>query len=156
MIYDKLENLSGFVSQNIYESIIDLLTIDSFQSGLKKHIVNDELIINYDEYAPKNVTDCVLETHKRYVDIHILLDGEEVVKVIDKKLLQSKTEYDTNRDVKFYEMIEKYPVNILLTKGYFLLINQDEAHITQIKPNDEYNKKVKKIVIKIEDKFLTK
>lgn len=97
------------------------------------------------EYKTKNREDLKFESHKKYIDVHHLLDGEELVLTEDIKNLNVITEYNSKDD---YQLFEGKPSSSLhVRKGDFLILFPNEAHMTGCMV--ENPETVKKTVFKI-------
>jgi len=155
MIVDTMENFGTYFTTEAWTQIfdyIDGLTADA-KTG-KFPLKGEDLIINVDSYATKPMADCVLETHEKYVDIQLLLDGEEYIDIYPAAGLVVKDAYDADRDVAFYHVSEITPVRVKLVPGNFTVLFPQDAHSPQIKVTESCN--VKKVVVKVIPKLLTK
>ena len=148
MIFDKIENIGSYFTTDAWKQIftyIDGLKADA-QTG-QFPLQGDDLIINVDSYDTKPESGCVLETHVKYVDIQLLLAGEEYLDVYSVDGLEVKDAYDTDRDVAFYHVPDVDPVRLKLVPGNFTVLFPQDAHMPQIKVDTA--KPVKKIVVKV-------
>lgn len=153
MIIDTMENFGTYFTTEAWSQIfnyIDGLAADA-QTG-KFPLQGEKLIINVDAYATKAMAECVLETHEKYVDIQLLLDGEEYIDVYPAAGLEVKDEYDADRDVAFYHVPETTPVRVKLVPGNFTVLFPQDAHMPQLKVAESCD--VKKIVVKVVPQLL--
>jgi len=93
MIIDKLENVLK------YESIIPNDAIEFLRNlspDLKtgRYELNYSNYVNVDEYIPKSYEDCFFEAHKKYIDIQMVLSGEENLEYTMADELKLKESYD--------------------------------------------------------------
>lgn len=116
---EAIENIEN-IKEDTYYSIGDSLVY-----MLKTKIKNDEVY---------------LEGHRRYMDIHYYLDGEEKIEISKKKDLELKVPYSDETDTEYF--IGKGR-SINLKKDNFIIIENDEA----FKFKDSKN--VKKVVLKV-------
>ena len=144
MIIDNIDNISKYniVPQNIIK-FIENLTI-STPAG--HYEIDNENFANIDIYEPKSIEDCKFEAHKKYIDIQIMLEGEEEIDCINTNGMIISEKYDEKRDVMFFKNPEKIPDKIVLSPFKFAYITPQEAHKPQIKTT---SKRVKKVVVKI-------
>jgi YhcH/YjgK/YiaL family protein len=80
MIIDTIENLKLYksLSHNMTIAINYLITSDLNNLKIGKHeIAKDDIFVLMSEYNTKDEIDCKTETHKKYIDIQIMLKGEE-------------------------------------------------------------------------------
>ena len=146
MIFDKIENIKNY--PQIASFITDfILELDENQPVGRVYLTADKTVwANVDEYTTKPLADCKFEAHKKYIDIQLLLSGEEKIETAFTDELDITEPYDENRDVMFFADTENKAV-LHLKKGYFALFNPSDAHKPQIAFS--MPKKVKKVVIKL-------
>ena len=142
MIYDKIENIDIYNIDKIAVDFIKNLTPDI---ECKKHILSDNIYANVEEYTTKDVG--YFEAHKDYLDIQILLSGEEIIEYTPLEGLSVKESYDKSRDIAFYYDDKNYVTPIKLEEGLFTVLYPQDAHKPQLKYIT--NQKVKKVVVKI-------
>ncbi len=100
------------------------------------------LIIN--EYETKD--DSPLESHKKYVDIQMVLSGQELILISDISVLSVSEEYDEDRDVMFWK--GETQCSLLLEEGNMVILLPNEAHAPSVSPpSGKCN--VKKAVFKV-------
>ena len=85
-----------------------------------------------------------METHRKYIDIQYVLEGEEYVYIADTETLDVNTPYTD--DIIFYNVPQKYTRIKLKTGDYVVLYPQD-AHCPCVAC--ENPSKVKKVVVKV-------
>lgn len=107
--------------------------------------IDDGIYANVDEYSPKPYENCKFEAHKKYIDIQMVLCGEENLEYTTVDGLEISEEYDENRDVMFFENTPDFDT-VKLTPFKFAFIFPHEAHKPQIKTTSD---NVKKVVVKI-------
>lgn len=85
----------------------------------------------------------VLEAHRQYIDIHILLNGEEVIgwKSLDEVTHESKP-YDAESDCALYK--EPASTYVHLHPGQFLIVWPEDAHAPVIGSG-----KIRKLIVKV-------
>lgn len=85
------------------------------------------LFINCDNPTLKTAGEQVLEAHRKYIDIHIPLDGDETIgwKNIDDCSNESRP-YDTEADCQFFA--EPASAYVTLHPGEFLVAWPEDAH----------------------------
>lgn len=146
MITDKIENVHMY--REIPSEVKDFLKnlISTAEAG--KVILNDNVYANVEKYLTKNVNNAKFEAHEKYIDIQVLLEGDEYIYFTDKSKLTVKEPYDNSRDIVFYgEDVANYP-KIKLDGSNFVMLFPHEAHAPQVCVNNN-NSEVKKVVVKI-------
>ncbi|MCQ2771031.1 MAG: YhcH/YjgK/YiaL family protein [Clostridia bacterium] len=115
--------------------------IDNFEVG--KHTINDYMYVNSQEYQSK--TEAAFESHKKYIDIQYVKEGEEIINIAPASELIVDKEYNEAKDVTLGTVKESYKV-VVGPKQYRILY-PEEAHqpgmaVTTPAP-------VKKVIIKV-------
>lgn len=95
-----------------------------------QHTISHGAFVNVDEYQSQEQKP--FEQHKKFIDIHFLLQGEERMDIvfsdnIQKNPLQEEI-YSPERDVIFYTALQQLDASILLTEDNFALVMPHEAH----------------------------
>lgn len=127
------KKLFDFVKQN------DLLKA----APRRIELVGNDLFINNSEVELLTVENQVLEIHERYIDVHIPLDGPEIIGWKPAADLRHvKSAYDEAGDFAFYT--DKPDTYITLQPGQFVIIYPEDAHAPIIGTG-----KLRKLVAKI-------
>ena len=102
----KIENLKEYLSkiQDGNKVYAFLLSIDA-KTPTGRHDFNENLYVNVVAYETKNADnfDGVFESHRDYIDAHVLIDGEEKIFYGDRKEMSITKEYDKTGD---YELLK--------------------------------------------------
>lgn len=142
MIIDKVENISRY--SQILKFISEDLSKNEFSKGRFEISGNDYFGIGL-EYQTQESEKALWEAHRKYIDIHVILEGEETVYVNDIEYMQSTIDYVEEGDYQLFQGEGKH--SIQLKKGYFLLLYPNEVHKTSIKVNEPVS--VRKKVFKL-------
>ena len=145
MIFDKLEKLRQY--DVVSDKVLNFLFNLDENKPAGHYEIDDEAYANIDVYETKEYDICFPEAHKRYIDIQMLLSGEERLDFANISELSIKDDYDEERDSMFFHNPEKMNT-LYLKKGYFALLYPTDAHKPQIK-SSENSQTVKKVVVKI-------
>ena len=125
MIYDKIENIGRYPFD--LGKILMNQSIDSFETG-KKEIEGDNLFSIGLQYETKSSEEGLWEAHRKYLDIHIILEGEENIQVSDISSMLPTTEY-----VDDYQLFKGESSHVIhLVPGYFIILFPNEVHKTGI------------------------
>ena len=133
MIYDHISNIERYKTLNnaIYKALLFLSTTDqSLSTG--RHVLSDEIFVNFQDYQSLKVNPVGYETHKKYIDIQYAITGEEHIAVRQLSTLSITTPYNEERDVAFCEDDHKPYTDIKIGHGYFLILNSNDAHMPQL------------------------
>jgi len=97
-------------------------------------------------YMSRNRSECFYESHRNYIDIQLLLEGEELVEVASTDEMDIKLPYDKETDVVKYNDSCNYSV-IRLKHGFVAIFYPQDAHMPCLKI--ENRKKIVKTVVKV-------
>lgn len=102
------------------------------------------------EGQTRSFSEADFETHDKYLDVQVLLEGSEMWEYADKAELTVKTPYDQEADI---EWLEGHGDRIQMKPGMFYLVYPTDAH----KPccHEDVPTSYRKVVVKIKiDKLL--
>lgn len=146
MILDTLENdhLYNAINERIAKGFQFLRTtdLDALASG-KHDIEGDTIFALVQEYQTKPLNECKLESHKKYIDIQYVIQGEELMGVTTKSN-QTILEQNEEKDYTFYEGTTSL---VRVSKGMFTIFFPDDLHQPCVQSDSP--SQVKKVVIKV-------
>ncbi|MBQ3640572.1 YhcH/YjgK/YiaL family protein, partial [bacterium] len=119
MIVDDLENISKYADL-IPQDVIDFML--KLKSDIKsgRYDIDGINYVNIDEYKPKSIDMCRFEAHRKYIDIQMVLEGQEFIDVRLAEGLNVNQQYDETRDIMFFDSDVKDFDRILLTPYKFV------------------------------------
>ena len=97
-------------------------------------------------YISKDKEDCFFESHKKYIDIQYIFEGEEIMEVENINNLEITSDYKEDLDYAKYAQ-SKYSSVLKIRENELAIFYPNDAHMPCIKINE--NKKVIKAVFKI-------
>lgn len=112
----------------------------------KKITVYDYFFYSVQSYYTIDESSCRLESHRRYIDIQMMISGKERLDFVDISRLTPQEQYDEYRDVVFWNPPLNMS-NVTLTKGNYIILFPETAHRGAIKA--ESSEHVLKIVGKV-------
>ena len=140
MIFDRIRNF--LLYPNLPKQLLDFVEHAEFKEG-KIEIEGDIIFAIGLNYETKNESEGLWEAHRRYLDIHYIIQGEELVHVSHIDRMKPINEYQDD-----FQLFEGKPTHeVLLTAGDFLVLYPHEVHKTSIINKGVSN--VKKFVIKV-------
>jgi len=142
MIFDKLENISKY-NLNLEFVLQDLKTQD-FAKG-KFNICEPQFFGIGLEYTTQPANKALWEAHRKYLDIHVILEGEELIQIADIKSMDEDSAYEDD-----FQLFKGNPgQTIHMREGYFLVLFPNEVHKTSIQTTkiSFVRKKVFKVLI---------
>jgi len=156
MIVDRLENCGKYDFGEAWKYAFDFLTsLDGDAEERKYRIRGDDIYASVMSYETKDPgPDDVLEAHRTYVDIQVVLGPPEGIEWAPIEGLDTVTEYDESRDVVFFSRALPGPGRINVYPGTFVVLFPQDAHRAQFVV-DGTAEKIKKVVIKIRADLLT-
>lgn len=148
MIIDKIDNICLYNA--VPKSVIQFLNnMDKNNIEYGKHILEDSNFVNIETYDTKTIENAKYESHDKYIDIQILLAGNEKIGVADRNCLSVAEPYDENRDITFYSDPVDTNNIVLLDGSNFVMLYPHEAHAPQIAFDYKTSGQVIKVVAKI-------
>lgn len=145
MIFDKIYNLKNY--HVVSEKLLNFITNLDENTPEGHYEIDEKSYVNVDCYDTKSHDKCFPEAHKKYIDIQIILSGKERLDFENIEKLLIKDEYDSQRDVMFFE-IPQNSNTVYLEQGSFVMLYPQDAHRPQMTASDT-PQKVKKAVVKI-------
>ena len=142
-LYDRQKNKT--LNEKIQKCIEYVKNNDilSFETGVYE--IEDGIKMNYDNYNSKEEKDGLWESHIKYLDVQVMLDGEEYIAVNNIKNMKKKSK-DQKNDIIFFIGDELF--KIPLKKDDILILYPEDVHMPGLKIRKSiFNKKV---VFKIE------
>ena len=144
MVIDKIENLEKYASLNpLFTQAIEFLKstdLNAHEIG-KVKLQGDDLVVNFAQARPKTKEEAKLETHNRFIDIQIPLDGVEVMGYTPRADLLD-AEYNAEKDITFYPgLAESY---LTIKPGMFAIFFPEDGHAPGVTPDG-----VKKVIVKV-------
>jgi len=97
-------------------------------------------------YNTKERSDCFFESHRQYIDVQFILDGEEVIEVANSNDLHISMLYSEEMDLLKYDNTNEAS-HILLKKGDVAIFYPEDAHMPCLKSGKGC--KVIKTVVKV-------
>ncbi|MFC5704155.1 YhcH/YjgK/YiaL family protein [Cohnella faecalis] len=143
MIYDKIANadLYAFRHAGLSGAMEDLKInqLGNADSTLFQK--------NTSQFVTVPLSEKQYEAHKKYIDIHVVLEGKEYVEISHIGCMTNETAYDETRDIWFGDVAAESKFQGHLEPGYFLVCFPEDTHLVGAHKEEETD--VKKIVYKI-------
>lgn len=126
LIAPKVDNEE--MARRVNEAVKYLTELDvSEEDAGKKVVVNDKFFYSILSYNTKPANECKLESHRKYIDIQIIVDGEESIEVVDISKLKVKECYDEEKDVIFWRNPNRM-AKCTLRAGDYIVLYPENAH----------------------------
>ena len=148
MIYDKIENLPFCAEKipSLGHALTESRKIADKPFSLGKTVIDgDALFASSSEYVTKERETGIFENHHVYIDVQMIIEGEEQIDVIIPDEAP-EAEYSAEKDIEFTSFDKNYST-VTLRAGDFLLLLPGEWHRPCVSIGE--GTKVRKTVVKI-------
>lgn len=148
MLYANLEefNKNDYLKLDKARNFLKNIDVNKIPLG-KSNIEGDDFYCQTLEYMTEDIEQFQFEVHKKRLDFHYIVDGQEEIDVATGITPNFNDNYNLERDIMYVKKPLHYN-KIILNKGDFLLIGMHEPHRTNGMVNGTANK-VRKIVLKL-------
>ena len=148
MIYDTFENLNLYFDkvEPLHKALTFAADFNKSQLDGRYEIDGDNIYAMVMTYDSKSAEELKFESHKKYIDIQLLLEGEEFLDVSLDKALGVDTPYSEQNDVALFNPPQSV-ASVLLVPGNYAVLYPDDIHRPGRKV--EKKKQVRKMVIKV-------
>ena len=143
MIFDSLKHIDNYKGLgDVYDALKFLAQTDFSEAELGRYALSGDNYYMVQEYDTKQKT--VSEAHEKYIDIQLLVSGEEVIAVApiecDKELVDAKPEKDV-----WHYTCETQPMT--LRAGDFMVLYPSDIHMPGATLGDPVA--CRKVVVKV-------
>lgn len=150
MIFDNIKNSKMYfgLKDGFKEAFefIEKAVEEKYKKG-KYEIDGEKVYAFVQEYATRTEDKAFFERHKNYIDIQYIIEGKEIMGVLDISKATVKEEYSEEKDAAFYE--NSNDVSFCIAKsGDFCVFYPHDIHAPGLAYNN-MESDVKKIVVKI-------
>ena len=113
-------------------------------------IEGDEIYINRSSFTSKSREDARWEIHHHYLDIQMVLAGQEQMDVTPASLTMPTQEYNATTDYQQVQTKDSHPYQtILMVPGQMTIVFPEDAHRPAIHEDGTTATPIEKAVIKI-------
>jgi YhcH/YjgK/YiaL family protein len=148
MIYDNIKNSLKYkgISPLLDKALEYIQNIDVSLLNTGKNVINGEnLFVMMFDYTSIDESEAVYETHKKYIDIQLVLKGDEHIRCYPESAPKVLKPYDEKGDAELFSLSPG--ISLKLEPGVFALFMPEEYHAPKITVDDK--SEVRKIVVKI-------
>lgn len=147
MILDQIRNHAFYAQGSRLGKVLSYMatvTPETFPEATVE-LERSDAFVNPVCFTTKPEKECLFEAHRRYADVHFIVEGCEKIIVQDIGAVQLHTPYIDKKDIGFYTCDEG--TICVLYPGDFLVCYPQDAHKVAIAPGSPAP--VKKLVGKI-------
>lgn len=148
MIVDQINNYGLYIGKNekIDRAISYIKEMDFKNLEPKMYEVDGyEIFFNLIEYETKEEEERFWESHKKYIDLHFILEGKEFIGYEQFNRMKVKENYHEADD--YYLLEGNLQSKVLLQKDDFMILYPEDVHMTALKVDEL--ERVRKVVFKI-------
>lgn len=134
MIFDHLNNAALYpLGPRFEQAFAYLRTLDASSPVGDFPLDGDRVYVRVMSYETKAPEAGIIESHRRYADIQICLEGGEGIDLFDTDRLDIREAYSTEKDVTFYRLDTAQQIGrVDLLPGYFTILLPRDAHRPQM------------------------
>ena len=117
-----------------------------------KHAIDGEQVYALVQKLPSRAPETAqFESHRKYIDVHYLVSGQEITGFAPAESLKLAVPYDESKDVMLYVVPSEY-TKIEMKPGHFAIYHPGQAHL----PNCHFqgSHDLHKVVVKVQADYL--
>lgn len=147
MIFDTISNKHNYRSDKLLSKALDYLEQTTVATMPQSSVVliNEVMFANPITLISKPENDCMFEAHKKFIDLHYILDGVEGIATANLSMLKETVPFNSEQDIGFYTGAKDG--QYFLKPGQFMVCWPSEAHKIAIMKDNPGT--IKKLVVKI-------
>ena len=149
MIYDIFERAGTCFAESdpVHKALGFAKNFDLLQADGRYEIDGDRIYANVMSYETKAAEELTFEAHRKYIDIQILLEGEEFLDVSHREDLEVDTPYSEEGDAALFKASEQ-DASVRLEPGKFAVLYPADIHRPG-RMTASGSRPVRKVVIKV-------
>ncbi len=150
MVFDNIQNLKFYkgIYENLDTAIDYILNNDISKLRDGKNIIDGEKVyVNVINGSLSDGKETDFEYHKKYLDLHVDIDGEEIVKYSTYEYSERDIIEEYREDGDYGLLKVKENCSCKISSQYFTICMLDEPHKPLVSPDG--NTKVRKAIFKI-------
>ena len=147
MIIDSLENCDLY--KGLGERIVNALkylketNFEKLEIG-RYELDGTDVYATVSHYKTKPINEGKWEAHIKYIDVQFIASGTEIIGYSFLKNMKSKTDYNLEKDVQFFEGDGQ---SVKVERNTFVILFPSDVHMPGIKVNEPQD--VIKVVVKV-------
>lgn len=115
------------IKKRVDYALTYLKALKNVEPDGQEHVVNPDFFYSVQSYRTRSAKECKFESHRKYIDIQIMVKGMEAMDLADISRLSVKEEYDSTKDIMFWNDPERM-AQITLKEGDFAILYPENAH----------------------------
>lgn len=150
MIHTTFSEINRYVALNpFFEEAFKALSSlkkEDFVKG-RHEVDGDNIYINAIEYDTKEEDKCIFEAHRKYIDVMLLLEGEEQIGYTPLRNCRNITMEYNEKDECCLAKLEPEMMKVHMLPGDVCILFPEDAHAPSIKAGESSH--VKKLIAKV-------
>jgi biofilm protein TabA len=148
MIYDRFENLDLYCrpGSRLHRALVYARDVARTVADGRVDIDGERLYASVATYETGSREERRFEAHRKYIDVQVLLEGEESIDVSLCKDLPILEAYDETRDVMFLQPPPQF-ASLTMLPGFFAIFYPNDIHRPGCRQQEK--RQVRKIVMKV-------
>lgn len=149
MIFGNINNQASVskLPANVLEAIEYAKNNDLLSLEVGEHVIRaNELFFNYINYTSTTKENRFWESHREYIDVHVVLEGNEKVSY---NLIDNMNVLDYEQASDFVKQEGESKFDFVLTPGDFCVLYPEDSHMTCLQVKDNQAEDIKKVVFKV-------
>lgn len=154
MVIDRLERLERYLPRPRFaEALGYLRSINAQTQEGERKFLGDELFVRVFRCDTRDAPADLVEAHRRYIDVQLVLEGLEVIEWHPIEGLNVSAAYDNEKDVEFFNRLAVGMQPLLMQPGYFAIFYPQDGHLPQLHATGTVSN-IKKAVMKVSVELL--
>ena len=146
----RIINLQDYLSKIPYgDKLYSFLTEITEETPRGRHDISDKVYVNVVSYETKDGFDGIFESHRDYIDLHVLIKGEEKIYYGKREGMTVTKEYDKAGDYELLTGDNYSAAEYSVMQG--IECEKGEPHMAG--GNVSASKKVLKAIVKIKSRY---
>jgi biofilm protein TabA len=148
MIYDRFENMQLYCQpgSRLHRALVVARDVARAVADGRMDVDGDRLYASVATYETGLREERRFEAHRKYIDVQVLLEGEEVIDVSLDQDLPVVEPYNETRDVMFLQPPKRF-ASLSMAPGRFAVFYPHDFHRPGCHPGER--SRVRKIVMKV-------
>jgi len=121
------DNICNGLEERCLKAVEFLSKLNGDDLSKGRHVVTESFYYSVQEYVTDDDKEKYFESHRKYVDIQMLIEGEELMQVTDINRLQEAISYDENKDVTLFKPLNNVS-GVILRPGSIMILYPKDGH----------------------------
>jgi biofilm protein TabA len=149
MIYDTFEHIALYShpGTRLHRALVYAMDVSRSVADGRTEIDGDRLYASVSTYDTGSREERRFEAHKKYIDVQVVLEGEESIDVALESDLPILEAYDEKKEVMFLKPPQEF-ASLVMKPGRFAVFYPQDVHRPGCSLRDK--RRIRKIVVKVQ------